>query len=178
MDKPTIILQARLTSKRFPNKVLANLWEVPLIKHVLENLSNTGFPIIVAIPFNPQNDPLVYWLDQNKYKWFRGLEHDVLDRFYQCAKKNNLKDIIRVCADTPLIRASDIIKNYVQFLEEERKRMVYGNGSWVFNFKMLEQAWKYQRDAETREHVIRSMQNSVDYPEDIERIERIMKWKE
>ena len=103
MVKPTIVIQARLTGSRFPNKVLASLWGVPLIQHVINRVAHTGYHIIVVIPDTKSNDPLADYLEKNHIQYCRGLEHDVLDRFYKCAKFFNLKDIIRVCADTPLI---------------------------------------------------------------------------
>lgn len=174
MDKVAVIVQARLTSRRFPNKVLANLKGRPLLDHMIENLSKLPFEVIFAIPDTPTNDVLETWLLDHNQKVFRGTENDVLARFYQCATLNKIKTIIRVCADTPLIRPQDVIRNYSQFVDELATRMIYGNGSWVFSYEMLEDAMKNQPHAESREHVVRSMFNAIDYPDDITRVEQMM----
>lgn len=175
--KPIIIVQARATSTRFPNKIFADLNGKPVIKHVLDNIGSRilGIPIIVAIPNTESNDVLHRWLLDNRYSVYRGTENDVLGRFYYASTLHDCDTIIRVCADTPLIRASDIMDNIKKFEEEDGERMIYGNGSWVFSKEMLKEAHETQRHAESREHVVRSMFNSIDYNDDIERVEKILK---
>ena len=100
------------------------------------------------------------------------MEHDVLDRFYKCAKKYGFDIIIRVNGENPMIQPFDILDNLDKFISE--KRFIYGNHSWVFNMDMLEDAKQNSPDAETREHVVRRFFNSVDYPEDLDRIEALL----
>lgn len=169
-----IIVQARLTSTRFPNKVFANLKGKPVIQHVIDNVDELKLPIVIAIPDTPENDALETWVTNYGYEVFRGTENDVLARFYQCATINKADIIVRVCADTPLIRAKDISDNLMKYVIEGGKRMIYGNGSWVFSYKMLEEAFETQPHAESREHVVRSMFNSIDYHDDIERVGKLL----
>lgn len=175
MDKAAIIIQARLTSSRFPNKVFAVLKNKPVIEWVIDSCEKLGLPVIFAIPNTRPNDELYHWLQSRGYEVFRGLENDVLDRFMKCALKYEVKTIIRVCADTPLINDVDILDNLTKFDIEKGKRMIYGNGSWVFSFDMLFNAWKTQLHAASRENVVRSMFNSIDYEDDISRVEKLCK---
>lgn len=169
--KTGIIVQARTSSRRFPNKIFARLNGKPVIEHVLDELKKLNVPLVVAIPDTKPNDILSDWLENHDYKLFRGKENDVLARFYLCAKWYKFDNIIRVCADTPMIKIKDVCENLSKFLIEKRSRLIYGNGSWVFTFEMLKDAQLNQCFAESREHVVRSMMNCVDYPDDIMRLE-------
>jgi len=164
-----IIVQARLTSSIFPNKVLANLKGKPVLGHVLERAKRLFLPLVVAIPINDSNDALAEWLKERNYEVFRGKEHDVLDRFFQCARKYKFDIIIRLNGETPFIEPLYIIENVNEFILT--KKFVYGNGSWVFSFNMLREAWQNDPNAKTREQVVRRFFNSVDYPEDLVRLE-------
>lgn len=166
--KTGIILQARSTSRQFPNKVFAHLDGKPIIEHCLNRLKLLQFPLVVAIPNTPQNDILADWLIEKKISIFRGKEHDVLDRFLQCAKEYDFDIIVRVCADTPFIDPFDILNNLDRF--KRLHQISYGNGSWVFSFNMLEYAWKNCPEAKHREHVWTGFADIVDYEKDIERI--------
>jgi len=164
-----IIVQARLTSSIFPNKVLANLKGKPVLGHVLERAKRLFLPLVVAIPINDSNDALAEWLKDRNYQVFRGKEHDVLDRFFQCARKHKFDIIIRLNGETPFIEPLYIIENVNEFILT--KKFIYGNGSWVFSFNMLREAWQNDPNAKTREQVVRRFFNSVDYPEDLVRLE-------
>lgn len=166
-------MQARATSTRFPNKIFSKIKGKTIIHHLIDTLSEFTDNIVFAIPDTKGNDILDDYLVANDINVFRGTENDVLGRFYHCAKWYGFDTIIRVCADTPLIKYIDIATNFSRFVLEDKKRMIYGNGSWIFSFEMLEEAHLNQRHAESREHVCRSMQYSIDYPDDIERLEKL-----
>jgi len=126
-----IIVQARLTSLRFPNKVLANLKGMPVLGHVLTRAKRLCLPLVVAIPLNESNDALAEWLETNNYQVFRGKEHDVLDRFLQCARKHKFDIIIKINGETPFFDPFYVIENVNEFLVT--KQFTYGMGSWVFS---------------------------------------------
>ncbi len=171
--KTGIIIEARLTSIGFPNKVLANFRGTPILERIIDELIPLNLPIIVAIPITKSNDYLAEWLDERKIKLFRGFENDVLNRFFRCAKWNEFDTIIRVCADSPLINAFDLSKLLQQYENQEFPRMIWGMGFWIFSFQELEFANFNIHDAKSREHVVRYMTRTVDYPEDIERLENV-----
>lgn len=164
-----IIIQSRLTSKRFPNKVLANLKGKPVLAHVLERAKRLFLPLVVAIPENKSNDALADWLKENNYEVFRGKEHDVLDRFLQCARRYKFDIIIKINGESPFFDPLYVIENVNEFILT--KQFVYGNGSWVFSYNMLLEAWKTDNNAESRQEVVRHFFNSVDYESDIKRLE-------
>lgn len=164
-----IIVQARLTGSRFPNKVLANLKGMPVLEHVLTRAKRLCLPLVVAIPLNESNDALAEWLKDRNYEVFRGKEHDVLDRFLQCAKKHKFDIIVRLNGETPFFEPLYVIENVNEFILT--KKFVYGNGSWIFSYNMLLEAWKTDNNAESRQGVVRHFFNSIDYESDIQRLE-------
>jgi spore coat polysaccharide biosynthesis protein SpsF (cytidylyltransferase family) len=104
------IIQARMTSKRFPGKVVADLWGHSVIVHVVQGVSEAeGLDsIIVAIPegdvSNPIEDEVNTYFDiGTEVHIFRGAENDVLGRYYEAATEHKLDYIIRVTGDCPLI---------------------------------------------------------------------------
>lgn len=167
--KVGIIVQARTLSKNFPNKIFAELDGKPVIEHCLERLKNLEIPLVVAIPSNKEDDVLYNWLIDRGYQVFRGKQHDVLDRFYQCAKKNQFETVIRVCADTPFIDIQNILYHLRKF--NIKQELSYGDGCWVFSIDDLEWAWSNCPEPKHRENVWTGFGNIIDYERDIERID-------
>ena len=84
------IVQARLGSTRFPNKVLEKIQGRAIIEILLERLSRSKKvdKIIVATTSLDQDDLLCEKILDYGYSIFRGSEKNVLSRYYQAAKKN------------------------------------------------------------------------------------------
>jgi len=129
---PGIIVQARLTSKRFPNKMLARINGKPLILYTLDRLIPTTIPIIVAIPSNTSNDGLAWVLEENGYIVFRGFEDDVLDRFLTCAKKFKIDPIIRICGDSSMISDKEVVETLQRFNNSPKQWLTIGLGVQIF----------------------------------------------
>jgi len=165
MSKIGAIIQARMGSARLPGKVLMPLVGKPVVQHVVERLtrSKTIDKIIVATSTNEIDDILAKFLKTNGISFFRGDEDDVLDRFYQCAKKFKLDVIIRITSDCPFVDAQlvDEIVNY--FLTHKGKLDYTANVNpptypdgldvEVFSFAALEKSWKEAKLQYQREHV-------------------------
>jgi len=98
-----IIIQARVDSKRFPEKVLKIISGKPMLWHVIERCKKVGIPIIVSTSKRSIDNPVVEIAKKSEVFYFRGSTKNVLERFYQTSKKFNLDYIIRVTADNPLV---------------------------------------------------------------------------
>lgn len=101
--KTVAIIQARCGSSRFPEKVFANLSGHPLIWHVVNRVRNSSMvdEVVVATTTNPVDDKLYEWCVANSVPVNRGSENDVLNRFYETAKKFNADVVVRITADDP-----------------------------------------------------------------------------
>ena len=102
--KTVIILQARESSTRFPNKVYALIKGKPLILRLLTRLKNSKLKnqLVTAIPNNKSNDKLNKLLKKNRFNVFRGDEKNVLKRYFYAAKKYKANIVVRITADCPL----------------------------------------------------------------------------
>ena len=160
----TIIVQARLTSSRFPEKVLKKISKKTIIEIIHQRLSSSKFnsQIVYAIPKNKKNFKLKKFLKSKKLIYFEGSENDVLDRYYKCAKKYRSEIIVRITADCPLIDHRMLDNCLEIFIKKKIDLLVNSNPPTfpdgldiaIFNTKTLHQAWKNSRSKFEREHVI------------------------
>jgi spore coat polysaccharide biosynthesis protein SpsF len=150
-------------SQRLPGKVLLNLIDgKKTIEFLLEQLHESNLDQkIVAIPEDSEDDILFDFINNLKISCFRSSKLDVLDRYYNCAKKFSFKHIMRITGDNPLIDpkiVNDAIKKYsnskCDYLTNSIDR-TFPNGTEVeiFSFDALEIAWKNAKKKSEREHV-------------------------
>ena len=100
-----IFIQARMSSKRFPGKVLAPFNGVPIIKCVIDRILNV-VPIgqVVVLTSQEESDePLACYLDQLGVATFRGPLDNVFTRFKKCLEEYPCEWFVRLCADSPLL---------------------------------------------------------------------------
>lgn len=159
------IVQARMSSTRLPGKVLKVVVGKALLSHVVERLktSKSVDRIIVATTSNPQDKPIIEFCEMNHVDYFVGSELDVLDRYYQAAKKFKADVIARITSDCPLIDPVIVDKVVNHYSENKDKldfvsntlRRTYPDGLdiEVFSFRALETAWLESKSAFEREHV-------------------------
>jgi len=104
------IIQARMGASRLPNKMLLHLHGYPVVEWIYRRVNEASSidQIVFAIPDTQQDDVLAWYLESIGADVFRGSETDLVDRFYQTAKQYQARKVVRVCADNPLICASEI----------------------------------------------------------------------
>ena len=163
MSNISAIIQARIGSTRLPGKVLMKLNGDTVLSLLLKQLKHSKFLTekIIATTNNPKDDVIEKFTTSNNIKLFRGDSDNVLDRYYQCAKKFSLTHIVRITADNPLIDPDIIdqaIKKYSTFNYDYLTNSIdrtFPNGTEVeiFSFDALEIAWKYAKKKSEREHV-------------------------
>ncbi len=85
------IIQARMGANRLPGKPLMLIKGKPMLWHLIERLRRSKLvdKIIVATTVNPKDKAIVDFADRYSIPVMRGKEEDVLDRFYEAAKKVN-----------------------------------------------------------------------------------------
>lgn len=106
MPKTIIGIQARLTSTRFPRKVLAEIAPgLTVLKSCIHGCLDSGLPVVLLIPDTPENDELFdMYQYANLFKVFRGPEDDVLKRYVLMAESEGLEPddyIVRITSDCP-----------------------------------------------------------------------------
>ena len=167
------IIQARTGSTRLPKKVIQKIDNKnTVIDYVINQVkySKKIEKIIIATTNLIEDDIICQYANLQQIECFRGSSEDVLDRFYQCAKKFGIDDIIRITSDNPLIDPNiiDMIINEYKNKEYDfvtntlDRTFPYGTEVEVFSFQSLEKAWKNAKKPSEREHVtpfIRDPQN-------------------
>jgi glutamate-1-semialdehyde 2,1-aminomutase len=157
------IVQARLGSTRYPNKILEKIKNKTLLELLLKrlSLSKSINDIVVAIPKDKSEIPLKKYLEKLRYKVFAGNKNDLLDRYYKAAKKYKAEVIVRITADCPLIDSrivdslvNNLIQNKLDFISNAIKpSFPDGLDVSVIKFKTLKYAWKKAINSYDREHV-------------------------
>ncbi len=161
--KITAIVQARIGSTRLRGKVLKKIKGKETIILLLDRLSKAKkiSDIVVAIPNTKENDNLFKLLNKHKYTVFRGSEKNVLKRYYDCAKKHGIFNILRITGDCPLIDPKLIDKigeiynskkfDYVSNIEN--RTFPDGMDIEFFSFKTLKKIRENAISSYDKEHV-------------------------
>ena len=134
-NKTVLIVQARLTSIRFPNKILKKIGSQTLLEILLKRLKQSKLvdQIVLAIPSNKKNKIITKILKVD-VPVFYGSENDVLDRYYKAAKKFKAKNIVRISGDCPFFNKAvcSIFRHYAVLRKEHELFTAYYNNpiSW------------------------------------------------
>jgi spore coat polysaccharide biosynthesis protein SpsF len=109
--KWAIFITARLKSKRLKKKILKRINQnLTVIEYLIRNLKKLNLDIYVITSLNKGDDELCKFLKKKKVIFFRGDPLDVMRRIYDCAKINNIWNIVSVTADNPFIDTSILVK--------------------------------------------------------------------
>lgn len=110
MSSTIAFIQARMSSSRFPGKVLEPILGVPSILYmtrrarVARRLDN----VVVVTSIDTSDDPLVTMLVEAGVPVYRGDLHDVLKRYVGAANEYAADEVVRLTGDCPLIDPSII----------------------------------------------------------------------
>lgn len=107
-----IFVQARMSSRRFPGKVLAPLAGRPMIDHVLERcgLAFGADRVVLATSREASDDALAAHVRALGVRVFRGPLGDVFSRFQECLAAYPCEWLVRISADSPLIDSRLIVR--------------------------------------------------------------------
>jgi spore coat polysaccharide biosynthesis protein SpsF len=161
------IIQARMGSQRLPGKSTLRLAGEPLVGRILERVIRSNFldEVILAVPDTSENSVLIDIASSYSVKSFAGSENDLLDRYYQAAKKSEADYIVRIPADNPVSHSTEIDKIIAHhtslgragfstnLAEIQNSGYPDGIGAEIFDFGMLESVWAHREDPKKMEHV-------------------------
>jgi spore coat polysaccharide biosynthesis protein SpsF len=105
MSKTVAFIQARMSSSRFPGKVLEPLAGVPMIVYMARRVARAARldAVVVATSAEGSDDALVDALTAAAVPVFRGHLNDVLTRFAEAARRHGADEVVRLTGDCPLI---------------------------------------------------------------------------
>lgn len=159
-----LFIQARMSSSRFPGKMLAPLNGKPLIDHITERISKLKnidrFVVLTSI--EPSDDPLACYLEQKGVDVFRGPLDNVYERFKVALAVYPCESFIRICGDSPIIN-TDLIDYMARlylgvgcdFLSNvQHKKFPKGQSVEIINSDLFLRVDADVLTAEQREHVM------------------------
>lgn len=164
MVKVGAIIQARMGSSRLPNKILKKLpyfSEETILSNIILRASEVKEidEIIVATTQNIEDDKIEEYCKSKNIKCYRGSENNVLKRFYEAAKVNELDIIIRLTSDNPIIDIN-LLSETISFFREKGNinylkttNTPIGMGVEIFDKNSLEINYVNSKDKFEQEHV-------------------------
>ena len=162
MENISAIITVRTFSSRLPKKCFLTVHKHHVIDHVINIVNKLHVnKVYLAIPKDKKENFLYKYLIKKNYTVFRGSTYDVLDRLYKCATKYNLKNIVRITADNPLMDYKLINKSIKKHFDKNADITTNtflptfpdGLDFDIINFKSLEICWKFAKRKSDREHV-------------------------
>ena len=99
------ILQARMSSKRYPGKVLHKINNKCLLQYILERLKRVSqlTQVIVATSTDASDDPINIFCNDFDIECYRGSLENVVDRFQSLLGEYPCDAFLRVNGDSPFI---------------------------------------------------------------------------
>ena len=169
----SVIIQARYNSRRFEGKVLKKIGNKTILEILIERLKQSKLidQIIVACPNSKNNKKIVNFCKQKKIKYFSGSENNLISRYYFASKKYNIKNIIRVTSDCPLLDVNYLnilIKMFFKKKSDYASNVIKpsfpdGMDIEIFKFDILEDRYFISNDKYEKEHVTTHFRNSESY---------------
>ena len=165
-----LIIQARMGSTRLPGKSTLNLGGKPLIGWLIHRLKKTSQvdKIVLSTTTKTEDDILEKIGLEYEIDVFRGSENDLVDRYYQAAKKYKANLIVRVPGDNALPEpkeidrvinyhnnnGNDFSSNFPDVAQHGYPHNGYpdGIGAEVINFEALKRIWNLSSSPRNREH--------------------------
>ncbi|HWS68409.1 MAG TPA: aminotransferase class III-fold pyridoxal phosphate-dependent enzyme [Steroidobacteraceae bacterium] len=168
--KTVAIVQARMGSTRFPNKVMQPIGAAPMIELLLRRLARASEidQIVLATSIDPANRPMIDHVKNLGYVVYQGSEMDVLDRYYHAAAAAGCDAVVRITGDCPLID-SGLVDRVVSAFKaggvdyaSNTSPATYPDGldTEVFSYRTLTTAWRDAGRPHEREHVTPYMRES------------------
>ena len=155
------ILQARTSSNRLPGKVLLPLLGRPMILHELDRIvhSREIDKVVLATSTEESDDALAFKVESEGFPVYRGSLHDVLGRYYACAKEYMPAHVVRFTGDCPVIDwrlADEVIRRHMDEGNEYTRtseRFPDGLDTEIMTFQALKKAHENAQLLSEREHV-------------------------
>lgn len=115
------IIVARLSSSRLPQKNILPIVGKPMIEHLIDRVKRSKRPlkIIIATSNEVSDDPLQELAGKYGIHCHRGSLNNVMERIVGAANEFNVKNIIEILGDNPLVHG-DLIDNVIDLFERDQ----------------------------------------------------------
>ncbi len=161
LDNLGVLIQARSSSERLPEKVFLKLQtkdkKMTVLEWIYERLSTSQIKKIYYIV--PESDTkIINFLERKKIPFLCGPLLDVRERYRKSAEILELKHIIRATADNPFVEpliVSDLVENYFKYQCDlfAFKDLPLGAGLEIFSFEAISKNSEQFNEDIFKEHV-------------------------
>ena len=164
MNKVGIIIEARMNSSRLPGKVLKQVNNLPILLFMIKRvkLIKNVDKIIIATTTSHKDNVICKLAEKNNINYFRGSENNVMSRVIQAAENYNIRHIVEITGDDPLVDpkiSSVVVKKYLKNYKSNTiccndfySQVPLGFYTRVFSLNTLKKIYK-KSNKFNREHV-------------------------
>ncbi|MBD1140955.1 hypothetical protein IDH20_02180 [Pelagibacterales bacterium SAG-MED39] len=157
------IIQARLSSKRFPRKVLKKINGMSVLEHIIQKMKKI-FPlkkIIVATSKNKEDTAICKLAKNLNVRCFRGDLKNVSKRYYDLLDEYQMNSFLRVCADSPFLDPK-LIKKCIKIYNLKKPNFLTnilprsfpkGQSVEIFDKKFFQKNFSSIKKSHDKEHV-------------------------
>jgi spore coat polysaccharide biosynthesis protein SpsF len=162
----SIIIQIRNGSKRLPDKALKKYKDKTLIEIMLTRLLSffKSDQIYLITTKLKQDDVLIKICKKLNIRTFRGYQNNVLKRYLETAKIYNIKNIVRLTGDCPLVDPKLLKKMIDYFFDKKldyfsncypynKRFFPVGSDIEIINLNLLKYIYKSKPSKYEKEHV-------------------------
>jgi spore coat polysaccharide biosynthesis protein SpsF len=120
------VIQARISSRRLPGKVLQIVRGKPMLAYLVERLRRCRQldGIVLATSNEESDDPVVAFAEALDLPCYRGPLDDVAARLLGAAESANAQALVRISGDSPLIDSALVDRLVLVFREFDRPDLV------------------------------------------------------
>lgn len=144
-----------------PGKVLRPVGGRLLLDHVLDRVSRLQHLVttVVATSGSVADGAIAAFCASRETHCYRGDEHDVLARYYHCARAHGFGQIVRLTADNPFTDVDELDRLIDLQLAGDHdfscsfEQLPVGVGAEIFSFAALERSHREGLERHHREHV-------------------------
>ncbi len=163
MNRCAIIIQARMSSLRFPKKMMAHLSGMPLIEYVYNRCRKSSVGKVLVATSNDRSDDELYdYCKKIQIPIVKGSLDSVLKRYIQAGCWTDADYIVRVCGDTPFVDIflidrllKELISEKLDYVSFDKDTIASGFYSEAVTLGALKKVLLLTNDKEDLEHVTR-----------------------
>ena len=114
-----ILIQARMSSRRLPGKVLKKINGKTILSHIARRCESVVGRKNVAIitSVETSDNPIVEFAEKGGYSYYRGSLNNVYERFVETIRNFGINHFVRVCGDSPFLQP-DLIHHAITLFKE------------------------------------------------------------
>ncbi|MDD5660331.1 MAG: hypothetical protein PHI07_00385 [Candidatus Omnitrophica bacterium] len=165
-----IIIQARMSSARFPGKMKYLLAGVSLLEYMYRRCKSSSVKTIAIATSDDVSDNCISeWCNSNQIRVIRGSLNNVISRYIKTGEYLKVKYIIRVCGDSPFVAVNymdlflrQLIAERLDFVSFLSKACIPGFYSEAVSLSVLKKIESITTVDDDLEHVTKYI---IEHPE-------------